>query len=452
MARHLLMLAGCGALVSGCLFPTADNYRCSKDADCAALGGVAHVCDTARSLCVAASQPGGSSGQGSGSTDSSLAPVSGSSSGTSSSSATASTSASGPAPSSSAPPSSTQSSSAQSSSAQSSSTQSSSTQSSSAPSSSLAGSSSSVQPPFTLGAFATVPGTPAPPLFKHLAVDPASPNRVYGTTLHAVMKSSDNGATWAPCTGGWSASGTVGLVAVDANGKVYVAVDENSGAADRGGVWVSADPCSSFTRLGTLSETRIVGVWVDPDGTNLYAKTLTGFFHSPDSGGTWTAYSDASAPTWVVAAHRGNGVTYAGGLDQSPEQNWAVFETRDDVTWTQLGILASTPEVIWAQGDVVLAGVVNGSGDVGAIHRWAGGPDWSLVVGSGKSARGFAGVPGYAGSVVAAVNRSVFVSHDTGATWVEHTTPEGGQINHVAWSGPWLLAAGSTGLHRAQRQ
>jgi len=150
-----------------------------------------------------------------------------------------------------------------------------------------------------------------------IVADPADPSIVYvGAASGGVLKSSDNGATWAAVFDG-AGSLSIGALAMspaDAN-VVYAGTGEanpggGSVAYGGDGVWRTTDGGATWNSLG-LSATRYIGrVVVDPtDASRIFVAATgdlfsknpeRGVYRSTDAGGTWQLVHFVSDSTGCV--------------------------------------------------------------------------------------------------------------------------------------------------------
>ncbi|MFL6018991.1 MAG: WD40/YVTN/BNR-like repeat-containing protein, partial [Gaiellaceae bacterium] len=158
---------------------------------------------------------------------------------------------------------------------------------------------------------------------RDIAADPAHQGVVYiATGSGGVWKSTDGGATFSSTWGSYLPQ-SVGAVAVDSHGVVWVGtgeVDHGGGSAYYGnGVYKSTDGGTTWTNVGLQDGDTTGRIVIDPRDDNRVFVAVQGALHdtnpirglylTEDGGGTWTrVLTPASASTGAidVAIDKGN--------------------------------------------------------------------------------------------------------------------------------------------------
>jgi len=133
-----------------------------------------------------------------------------------------------------------------------------------------------------------------------IAIDPNDHNTLYVTIQEAdggLFKSTDNGENWTEVETTKAISKTKGIndVHFDGNGKVYITAGSKNGSIDDGGVWVSSDNMTTWTKIFDYPWTyRIETAMYDPN--TILVSTLAnvtiggknaGTYLSKDGGENW---------------------------------------------------------------------------------------------------------------------------------------------------------------------
>lgn len=174
--------------------------------------------------------------------------------------------------------------------------------------------------------------------------------------LLGMIRSGDAGESWETV----SLTGEVDFhTLVNREGTVY-GWDSTSGR-----FMVSMDRIAWDTR----STIDLVSFVVDPaDGAHVVAATPAGIVESADGGRSWSA---ANAP--VLATLSWNGDAGLWGVDPSGD-----VMQRSGATWTSVGSLPSSPQVLLVESDAMYA-AAGGSGEATGIYRSSDGRDWTML-------------------------------------------------------------------------
>lgn len=231
-----------------------------------------------------------------------------------------------------------------------------------------------------------------------LAVDPVTPDRVYGTARlgasGGVLRSTDGGASWS-----FTATGVLNAIAVHpaTPSTLYAVGDGIRKSSDAGTSWAQVQTGSFFC----------VGFAPSSPGT-VYAGGMGGLLRSTDGGVTWTPlFGSGSEPVRAVAVHPTMpAVAYVGVEDAG------VWKTVDGgITWTPLGpdvgghpLTVFTLVIDPAAPDTVYAGGAHVAGGFSVYETVDGGATWSstplraltsaLAIVPGTPARILAGTQG----------------------------------------------------------
>jgi hypothetical protein len=263
-----------------------------------------------------------------------------------------------------------------------------------------------------------------------LAFDPSNPRTVYCGTGEGdwwswlgvgVLRSTDGGTTWATlCTAPFVGDGFHSLV-VDPSNRMRLF------AGTRGGLWVSTDGGSTWTRRRTQT------TWsISARGNEILAGCADGLFRSTNNGNTWNAVALPGAPGTfqrlaVAIAPSDSTIAYAWGSSGSAGFLWR----RAGGTWATVGLppgvnvgqawydwyVAVAPD----QANQVYCGAID-------IHRGTlSAGTWTWVNLSSKSSGGnsihpdqhsIAFEPGRPATVYAGNDGGVFRSDDRGINWI----------------------------------
>lgn len=234
-----------------------------------------------------------------------------------------------------------------------------------------------------------------------------------GTLLTGMLRSTDNGTTWAEINTGL-ANVSVGSLVVNASGHIF--------GVTHAGVVRSTDGGQSWVPVNTgLPGDGVLTLAIQASG-HLLAGTVHGVFRSIDNGETWGPTGSLSIPDPPSVARLL--VTPSGHIFASV-YDFGLFRSTDDgQTWVQLdlglepglqisSLAASRSGDLFAGAD--LLGLVYRSTDNGetwtATHLTIEG----LPIASGVNAL----IVDEAGNLFAAAPWGVFRSTDDGATWTE---------------------------------
>ncbi len=264
-----------------------------------------------------------------------------------------------------------------------------------------------------------------PPCFFAFNVDvhPSLPDTIYATNGSSqVCISSDGGNTWSAVTVG----GSVQDVAIDPSFPNVLYAATNSG------VYKSTDGGASWTLLSLSAYVNVVAV--DPSTPDfVYAGTTMGLYQSADGGATWQWAGGVTLPAWSVRdieINTANPQVRLGIFDPG-----AVYKSADGgVTWSQVSLAGATPvDLAFDPTDpaTVYAGL------------WTGGTLWKTIDGGASwfaAEAGITGVdlealavsPAAPGLVFASDNTHVWKSADSGATWTQSLSVPSGFARALA--------------------
>jgi photosystem II stability/assembly factor-like uncharacterized protein len=139
-----------------------------------------------------------------------------------------------------------------------------------------------------------VPAGPPGGDARSLAFDPKRPHIIYAGTSDGVLYRSDNGAeTWNRLSPGFPKRGfSLDEIVIDERGRLLIAYWEVAGPG--GGIARSDDGGKTFTLLPGIAGESVRALAVAPGHPDiLVAGSLTGVFHSMDSGDNWRRISPA---------------------------------------------------------------------------------------------------------------------------------------------------------------
>jgi len=254
---------------------------------------------------------------------------------------------------------------------------------------------------------------------RSVEVDPLNPSVVYaGTegvfTTSGVFKSTDGGATWTPMNNGLG-NATVLSVAVSSTtaGTVFL-------GTQGGGVFVTTNAGTSWRVLVGSPETAN-DVVIDPAGRAVYAGGPTGFFRSPDGGGTWAgsnvAFSTFTVNGLVMDPSSSN-ILYA-GVGRPGTTGGGVYKTTNaGGTWTPAsnGLPDRTVQTLVIDTGFP-ATIYAGTNGAGVYRSRDGGATWSSANAGLTSTVVLSIAVGRSGIVYAGTGDGVFRSSDAGASW-----------------------------------
>jgi hypothetical protein len=268
-------------------------------------------------------------------------------------------------------------------------------------------------------------------IWKAIAASADGSRLVAAVQNGGIYTSTDFGATWvlrsaAGNPRNWSS------VATSADGMKLVAVTDGSF------IYTSTDSGTNWSQRS--SSRNYKGVASSLDGTRLFAVATQGGFVSIDSGANWSQV--LTAATYSAAASSGNGsnlvAVVLGGVIGTSTNGGATWTPREsNRSWT---CVASSVD-----GSTLVAGANSGanflyvSTDYGV--SWLPGNlagNWSGVACSANGAR-----------VIAVANGSgVYVSQDTGVTWLQRgNLPTAITYNGAACSGDGATMAAVAAAH-----
>ena len=259
-----------------------------------------------------------------------------------------------------------------------------------------------------------------------LAIDPATPSRVYAASGYdrifyspfpgrqrGVLISTDSGLTWSPSTRGFVASREGAVAAVP--GALLAALTG-------GGLLRSADGGASWQRVvSAVLPLNVYRLVTDPRfPSTVYAATASGVFHSIDGGITWK--SSRTAPFL--------GVTYCLWVEPASSVVWAgsgsLFRSADGGdSWRRIELGNPSLTIAAIAGDpsspatlfVSIHPFSHGPIFEGYLLRSVdGGATWAQI-GSGLAYQANSLVVGPSGTLHAGTSRGLYRSTDGGVTW-----------------------------------
>lgn len=141
-----------------------------------------------------------------------------------------------------------------------------------------------------------------------MAFDPNNTSILYASVINTgggLFKSNDNGLTWNEVVSTTGISGSSGIndIHFDVDGKAYITAGFKNEPADNGGLWVSDDNMTSWTKLFDYPWTNRVEV-AKYDARTILVSTLPNTNVSQKNAGTFL--SKDSGQTWVKI-NKGNG-------------------------------------------------------------------------------------------------------------------------------------------------
>ncbi len=222
-----------------------------------------------------------------------------------------------------------------------------------------------------------------------------------------ITRSDDGGDTWDRI--GWFKFANA--LAVAPSGAVYLAA-RTLGVAP---LWRSDDRGETWTPLPVplAPKSSVVALHATPTGTVLAGHR--GLHRSADDGETWTTVLEEDDLAIAVTSDPIDGTVYTGTGDG------VLRSTDDGATWEAIGPNEATVTAMWAEGGVLLAGVLGFNFNPSGIMRSSdGGFTWESVL-----VTGCCGVNSIVsiGSEILAANSSsapgnrVFRSSDRGLSW-----------------------------------
>jgi hypothetical protein len=192
-----------------------------------------------------------------------------------------------------------------------------------------------------------------------LAVDPISPQTVYGLTGRAVFKSSDGGASWTISLGAPPGGDRlIGGLAIDPVSPSNVYAGTNAGvfrSTDAGGSWKGVGPLDS----------PVLSLAVDPsDPRIVLAGTEAGLFKSSDGGSSWSGKLLAASIYSLLFSPRKPSTIYGADYDNAPYYpepasvygstdggtNWTQSESPTDIPPGALAIDPADPSTLYSGG------------------------------------------------------------------------------------------------------
>ncbi|WP_082026573.1 T9SS type A sorting domain-containing protein [Flammeovirga sp. OC4] len=143
-------------------------------------------------------------------------------------------------------------------------------------------------------------GLPNEPDVTRIALDPENTSTIYACVQHSnggLYKSENQGNTWSKVASTTSISKSFGVndIHFSANGKVYITSGSKNGGADDGGLWVSEDNMTTWSRIFDYPWTNRVEI-AEYDPNVILVSTLAnttidrlnaGIYLSKDAGDTW---------------------------------------------------------------------------------------------------------------------------------------------------------------------
>lgn len=268
-----------------------------------------------------------------------------------------------------------------------------------------------------------------------------------GTAGAGIMRSSDNGHTWAPANNGFGTFAATDFLSQ--GGVVYAAAVGVYRSTDNGGTWTAGTGLSGGVSVSSLAT----------DGTRLYAampstgSTPLGVFRSTDGGATWTGSN-----TGIPANSGVSELCYSGGKLFAGIQGSTldIYQSTDNgVTWTTTGPGGSGQYI----EDMVAApgAVLAGTSGAGILRSTNNGTSWVAAnTGLPPSSNVFAmyldGTTVYACVSVYGGQALLYRSTDNGASWSAAglTAPQVSTITAMTKSGSFLLTGSvDQGMHRS---
>jgi hypothetical protein len=219
-----------------------------------------------------------------------------------------------------------------------------------------------------------------------VATSPENPTRLFAATLGGgLLVSSDAGASFAPAGQGLT-DAFVDWVAVDPSDPsvVFAATGNPGGNPPSPGVFASGDGGATWTQTSLApggSTTSIDFLAINPANPSELAAVSRGetrYFHSVDSGTTWSAVSPDAACGDVRAAAFVGGVIVIGGSSgtcRSPDggATWSASVPAPSATVEVLAADRSDPAILYA-------GAAPGAGGTGGVFvSGDGGATWEPV-------------------------------------------------------------------------
>lgn len=267
-----------------------------------------------------------------------------------------------------------------------------------------------------------------------LQFDPSNSGNVYAATSEGLIKSGDNGVSWAE----FGTNVPLFAVAIDPSSPLTIYAGNAAGngllkSTDAGGHWqfintglpLLHDSSGSYSPL-------VVSLSVDPANTStVYAGTYaSGLFVSANKGGSWAATSSGIRNTFVTALAltpvSGQSTVYAGtlggGVYQSTDgaQSWSARNAGLDSSVVNTMVLDSNAaDTIYAGTSDGVSRSDDGGGSWQAVDT--GFPVFSvlaLVLAPGSPETLFAATPG----------GGVLKSSDGGSTWSASTSGFSGEL------------------------
>jgi len=263
-----------------------------------------------------------------------------------------------------------------------------------------------------------------------------------GTVGNGVLRSTDNGADWAPVNSGLG-DPNVWALAINSTGHIF--------AGTSGGVFRSTNNGANWILANSgLTEPFVRALVINPGG-HIFAGTNVGGFRSTDDGANWTIVGP-TAQVYSVVINFNGPPAFIGHIFAGTEGSGIFRSTDNGANWTAVNTGLTrwyVPALAINSGGHIFGGTTAGS-DAGVVRSTNNGGDWvpvlsglhisSLVVNS--PAHIFAGTP-FAG---------VFRSTNNGATW---DSVNSGLTNLSVWAlsiistGYIFAGTGSGGVFRS---
>jgi hypothetical protein len=250
-----------------------------------------------------------------------------------------------------------------------------------------------------------------------------------GTSFYGAFRSTDNGASWSAVNNGLTRTSGRALAILDfalSGGTLIASTDS--------GVYRSTNNGDAWTRVtqglpsgitgGTAPLAPMVSIgnvvlgYAGGDGSNAIQE----LYRSTDNGATWSV-SDAGLPSgYNIVSFAVSGTrVFAGVLSSGATAGRAVWTSTDNgQNWTATAYneLGSLPRALTASGNTLY---INGSGFLGRMSRSTdNGATWTPLNNSpsGVSAIAVSGTTVVAVGLDAEANPSLFVSSNSGDTWI----------------------------------
>jgi len=293
-----------------------------------------------------------------------------------------------------------------------------------------------------------VPAGPPGGDARSLAFDPKRPHIIYAGTSDGVLYRSDNGAeTWNRLSPGFPKRGfSLDEIVIDERGRLLIAYWEVAGPG--GGIARSDDGGKTFTLLSGIAGESVRALAVAPGHPDiLVAGSLTGVFHSMDSGDNWrrispAGHADLRNVESVAIDPRDAGTIYAGTWHlpwktSDGGRTWKPIKTGmiDDSDVFTMTVDRRTPQTVY------------GTACSGIYRSLNAGALWSKIRGipsSSRRTRAFVQHPSYPEVFFAGTTEGLWRSDDDLQTW-RMVTEKALVVNSIVVLPSGVILAGCDG-------